>query len=73
MKGKWIIAGVGLLGLAALCGVVVDGCTTINAKPDGAELARERQSSQWSQGTCNFRRMAVFCRQGNHTGEARCA
>jgi hypothetical protein len=50
MQRTWILAAAAVLALGLVSGLLINGCTTINAKPDGVELARERQSTQWSQG-----------------------
>ena len=50
MQRKWILAGAAVLAIGLVSGLLINGCTTINARPDGVELARERQSAQWSQG-----------------------
>jgi L-ascorbate metabolism protein UlaG (beta-lactamase superfamily) len=50
MKRRWLYSLVGIVAIALLFGLLINGCSTINVRPSSAELAREQQSAQWSSG-----------------------
>ena len=50
MKRRWLNGLIGIVAIGLLFGFLINGCSTMNARPNSAELARERQSAQWSAG-----------------------
>ena len=48
MKRRWLAGLGGIVAIGLLCGFLINGCSTMNVRPNSAELARERQSAQWS-------------------------
>jgi L-ascorbate metabolism protein UlaG (beta-lactamase superfamily) len=47
---KWIVGLLGVVSIGVMGAFLINGCSTINAHPDAAEIAREQQSKQWSAG-----------------------
>src|SRR5271154_5101213 len=47
---KWIMGLLGVVTIGVLGAFLINGCSTINARPDAAEIAREQQSAQWAAG-----------------------
>jgi L-ascorbate metabolism protein UlaG (beta-lactamase superfamily) len=47
---KLIVGLLGVVSIGVLGAFFINGCSTINARPDADEIAREQQSKQWSAG-----------------------
>src|ERR1700723_263454 len=47
---KWIVGLLGVVSIGVVGAFLINGCSTINARPDAAEIAREQQSAQWAAG-----------------------
>jgi L-ascorbate metabolism protein UlaG (beta-lactamase superfamily) len=68
MKRRWLAGSMMVLGMALLGSLLVNGCTTINAKPDAEEIRRAQRSAQWSQGQFNNQQPMWSDVSGTFTG-----